>query len=460
VVRILDYLEVVDRAMTGERIDEKEYEMRVFKNIQEFVRELKIKPDPENPVPSDDSLADEVFEAGLMLAERIGAYCLDTKRVVKITEDEIRGALKKIPEKITVGAGKDARDIVARSPEDGKLPHIIGAGATPLSEDLHVKIMYSIALEQIDSIHSSNMYKINGRRIVGMPLEVYGTRRAIEWAREAIRRAGKPGMYILGYPLNMRAYVINSMLDWEHIRPTDGVCCSHLPEGFKLEYDVLTATHTAHEYGCYVFDHTSGHVGMYSGGPEGVVIHNVAGVLIGQTLLGYDWVFLTVIYALDTQLNDTPEIFWAKSLLSQALARNTKVKFHATRQAGSEPGCREWFLQATQLVLTWVPAGVTIFQADGRPTAPRRENLCGPLESRWCVELIRAATKLRREEANEVVKKISALFPKEKLRQGQFRGRSFEESYDTTTLKPKKDHLELYENMKKEVADLGVPFSW
>ena len=38
-------------------------------------------------------------------------------------------------------------------------------------------------------------------------------------------------------------------------------------------------------------------------------------------------------------------------------------------------------------------------------------------------------------------------------------GRSFEESYDVTTLKPKNEHLELYEAMRKEVADLGLALS-
>ncbi len=458
-VRILDYLEVVDRSMTGERISEKEYEMRIFKNIQELVKEFNLKPDPENPVPSDNSLADEAFEAGLMFAERIGAYCLNTKRVVRVTENEIKEALKKIPKKIIVGAGKDAREIIKREPDDGKLPHIIGGGASPLSEDLHVSIMRSIALEEVDSIISSNMYKVGGRQIVGMPLEVYATRRAIEWTREATRAAGKPGMHILAYPLNMRAYVINALLDPDHIRPTDGVCCSHLPEGFKLEYDVLTATQTAHEYGCCVFDHTTGEVGMYAGGPEGVVIHNISGVLLGQALLGQDFNAISVYNVLDLQLNEIPEIFWARALQSQALSRNTNAKLYVWRQTGSEPGCREWFLQATQLSLVWIPSGATILVANGRPEAPRRENLAGPLETRCCIELARAATKLKRAEASEIVKSIYKILPKEKLVQGQFKGRSFEESYDVITMRPKKEHLELYEEMRKEISDLGLALS-
>lgn len=454
---MLDYLDVVDRTATGERISEKEYDLNVFRCVQELVRELRLKPDPEKPVSDDDSLADAVFNAGVTLASRIGVYCLDTSRVFKVSEDEVIDAINEIPREITVGADREARTVIARRPDDGRVPHFTGVGATPLSEELYVRIMQSVVSQPIDSSGCSSLYSISGRRIVGMPLEVFATRRAVEWTREANRMVGKPGRYVECYPLNMKAYVIHSVLDPEHIRKTDGVSCAHLPEGFKLQYDVLTASNTAHEYGCISRGSTAGMVGMYAGGPEGVAIHNISGALLDRVILGSDFELLEVNDARDIQLNEVPEIFWAKSLMGQALSRNTNVKFIGCCEAGSEPGCEEWFLQGTQLTLAWVPSGAPIFYASSRPAAPHRENLGGSLEIKWCIDIARAATKLKREEANEIVKKLTVLLPKKRLAEGQIKGKTFEETYDTTTLKPKEEHKELYRRMRTRISDLGVP---
>lgn len=455
-VEILDHLEIVDRAMTGERLDEKEYDMHVFKNIQELIKELNLKPDPENPVPSDDSLADEVFEAGLMLAEKIGIYCLDTRRVFKVTEDEIKKALKEIREEVTVGSGKDTRKLTVRKPEDSHTPFYVGCGTTPLSEELYDKIMQSIALQPIDSIASSNLYTIGGRRIIGMPLEVYANRRAIEWTREAIRKAEKPNLCIINYPINSRAYVNHALLDQDHIRPNDILNCAHLPEGFKLEYDTLTTTHTAHEYGSLTCDHTTGMVGLYAGGPEGVVIHNIADAVLAQTVLNNDIELMSVRNAIDMRLNEIPEIFWAKSLICQALSRNTKIKTRFFPHASSEPGCKEWFIHRAQLILTYVPSGSTIVDCSGRPNQPLRENLCGPLEIEFCLEIGNASKEFKRKEANEFVKKLYSLLPKEELLKGPFKGMNFQESYDVNTFKPKKEFLELYQAMYHKIKDMGI----
>ena len=71
---MVQILDVMEKALTGLPLSENDYQLRRFApKVQEKVREYKIKYDPENPVPSDNSLADDLFEAGLELLVDVGA---------------------------------------------------------------------------------------------------------------------------------------------------------------------------------------------------------------------------------------------------------------------------------------------------------------------------------------------------------------------------------------------------
>src|SRR5512136_1349617 len=83
VVQILD---VMQKCLEGLPLSENDYQLRRFApKVQEKVKEHGIKFDPSNPVPSDDSMADDVFQAGYELLLDAGAYCMDTQRVISYT---------------------------------------------------------------------------------------------------------------------------------------------------------------------------------------------------------------------------------------------------------------------------------------------------------------------------------------------------------------------------------------
>jgi hypothetical protein len=48
---------------------------------------------PQNPVSSDDKLADAVFQAGLEYLEQMGILCVATERIIKLSRDEIMEGL-------------------------------------------------------------------------------------------------------------------------------------------------------------------------------------------------------------------------------------------------------------------------------------------------------------------------------------------------------------------------------
>ncbi len=82
-------------------LNPKEFDMLIFKKTTELVKEYDFRYDPSVPVPSEDGLADDFFEAGLRLYLETGTYCVNSRRQIKFSESEIKEALKAVQPKAT-----------------------------------------------------------------------------------------------------------------------------------------------------------------------------------------------------------------------------------------------------------------------------------------------------------------------------------------------------------------------
>ena len=195
-------LEVMERAFTGKPCTERDYDINIFsKKLKEIVKEYNIKYDPDNPVPSDNSVADDVFNAGFDFFCEVGSYFTDTGRVIQFSEDEIKKALKSAPSEIIFGEGTDAKKFVSRKPESNVPPWcFIGAGGAPISSDEYLlKLVEGYAsIPLANSLTVPSLTSVSGIRIrPGTPLEILGCIRNIVLAREALRRIGRPGLPIM-----------------------------------------------------------------------------------------------------------------------------------------------------------------------------------------------------------------------------------------------------------------------
>ena len=74
-------LEVLYRAETGPIIEQANFERKhVAPAVKRCVQSYGIQYDQSVIVPSDDDLADPVFQAGMELAVEIGLFCQSTSR--------------------------------------------------------------------------------------------------------------------------------------------------------------------------------------------------------------------------------------------------------------------------------------------------------------------------------------------------------------------------------------------
>ena len=127
-----------------------------------------------------------------------GVYCIDTKRVIKYTEEEILASLDKAPKSAQYGEiGKNGRMIQCRKHDD-KRPPIIQGGPTgaPCSEEHFMAIHQSYAQEPVvDTIVDGVLQTIKGHDPLPMtPWEIAAVKTEAIMVRAAQERAGRCGM--------------------------------------------------------------------------------------------------------------------------------------------------------------------------------------------------------------------------------------------------------------------------
>jgi len=114
-------LEMIDRAHKGPVCSSREWGSKVIlRNVREKLKEhgLEKTCTPENPVNTNNDLADEFYSAGFELAVDQGLLCEETQRVIKVTDEELKDALKRAPSELILGEGPDRVTVKTRRPEE------------------------------------------------------------------------------------------------------------------------------------------------------------------------------------------------------------------------------------------------------------------------------------------------------------------------------------------------------
>jgi len=113
-------LEVAKRAMTGPKMEDMDWYMSLFRKMSELEKryELTYPKVGDDPVLFDAEQRTDYFQAALDFTVENGVYCAETHRVIKFSEDEVRDALREVPERNVIGEGAETR-VVAKRRFDG-----------------------------------------------------------------------------------------------------------------------------------------------------------------------------------------------------------------------------------------------------------------------------------------------------------------------------------------------------
>jgi methylamine--corrinoid protein Co-methyltransferase len=456
---MLSFLEVLQRAQTGPICKTKDWDIHVIPDkVKQKISDYGLKGtyDPSDPVNTDDKLADRYFEAGFSLALELGMHCLDTQRTIAYEEQELKDALRDHVQRISYGTRPDEVVIVARRPDDKHVPVVqFGPFAMPISEELWIPIHQSIAQHRIiDMLCPGTLGTIHGTEVrAGTPLEVLAGRYEGRLSREAVRRAGRPNMALRGPQITPTSLGhLAGYGDPQGYRTTDMNVVLGIQE-LKTSYTLLEKV--AHVLNLEAPVHTMSwsFLGAYAGPPEGVALASIAASIL---LIPTHQATTSAGSCFDSRVicNTGREAIWADSISGQAQARNMGRPIEGIISPINGP-CTEMLLHECAAAALGGTVSGRAWLLGVRPRGGRLENYSTALENVFAAEIAKAAARLTRKDANEIVKE---LLPKYENRlRAPAEGKTFPECYDPIKLKPSKDWLEIYTAVRKELAGLGLP---
>ena len=118
---MIGFVEICRRTATGRLVAEARFDQEIFfPKIKELVKKYDIKPDLENPVTTDDGVADSIFHAAVDLLQEMGVYCTDSQRIIELSQ--MRATLAAIREK-----GLSVKAMVGGAPVNQAFADKIGA---------------------------------------------------------------------------------------------------------------------------------------------------------------------------------------------------------------------------------------------------------------------------------------------------------------------------------------------
>lgn len=448
--------EIVRRAQSGPYMKESDYEFALAMKIRERVEHYGIKFDPRRPIPADDDMADCIFQAGVDVFLDMGVYCQTTERRIMFGRSEVIDGLAFAPSTLTLGTGKDAVIMRHRGVEDPTPPTIhSGPTGTPCSERYHPLILMSCAQEPlVDCLGAGSVATFMGQDIIpGSPTEILGSRRDARVARDVVAKAGRPGMHINDVAVSLTCAGKMAACDpATGLRPSDGLLVSQMVE-LKTDFDQLSRVAFLQEYGIHIVDLMTPLIGGIGGGAEGTAVVTVANHLLG--VLCYDASYHMFSHTHLRWVNNTDRMgLWMQAMLGAALARNTPIVTLNDIYTVSGPGTRELLYEVAAGSAAGTVSGFNI-QGAGTTGGFNRDHTTG-LEARFIAEVSDAVLGWDREQINELC--LALLDKYEGTFDDPRRGQPFSEVYNEETVEPKAHWLDMYYEVKEDLAGLGLQF--
>lgn len=456
---MITFSEITDRALNGPICTERDFELRIFvPNLRKVVEKYKIKYEPQNPVPSDNDLADRVWEAGMEFLVETGLYCVDTERRILFTRKEVEGAIASGPRGRVFGEDKDARTVPVRRPEDKTAPFCsVGPTSAPMSSEwIYLQAVKAHAIGPFtDAITIPCLTVVDGRPIIAnSPLGVEGSIRAVWLTREAMRRAGRPGMAIVnGITTASRAqeHIAASQFG---IRKSDALEIGTVHE-LKIDFDSLNKIAYCLAAGISIFGENGIIIGGLAGGPAGVAVvgaaYNPVDMLVLRAAVQHP--FPT---HFDLVVSSLRESIWARSVLNQAVTRHSPLPVVNIGYSAAGGMTKMLFYEHSAWCIASVVSGGSI-EVGG---AARGVGLdyTGPIEACFASEMAHAVAGRSRQEVNKMVQYLLTKY-EDKIRTPAV-GKKFQECFDLATGTPGQDYLEMHREVRKEMMDqLGLQFT-
>lgn len=452
--------EILERSNTGPFMEEDAFLPKRFTpTLKKLIRKYEIRYDPETPCPSDDAMADRIWQAGWELFREVGYYNTDTHRIIQVSDEEIREALYTTRDRYWVGAGKDARLFGHRTVEDRTPPFCIMSPDITVDEKYHQSMCMAYLKEPLlDGLCGPILEETFGHLIESSgPTEISGCIQHIYNQKMAARLLGRPEIFMVavGTAEHDAGQIAVSNEKWG-VQKTDARLVGGLTE-FKTADTLLNRSLHYAQYGCYTGHLTGPIYGGWCMGSEGTAVTIVAYSLIGLVVHGaiFNQHFP---FHLNYGSNTTRELLWAIAMAGQALSRNSKLIYTSNGFANAGPMTEMLFRETAVHAMVSAVCGWNLWEMAS--TRNKYRNRATPLEARLGCEAGHAVAHsgLTRAEVNEIAIRLLATYEDQAADAPM--GSEYAECYDVAKAVPTQAHLDMYRRIKDEIAELGVPFPY
>lgn len=457
---MISLLDVWERAQNGPRVQDKEWNMSLFKKLSEITKKYEIKRQGKELVNADDEILDRAIEAAIEFVSSFGVYCRDLQRVIHFSEQEVREAIQEAPNEIKVGEGNERTTITQKKVEDRKKRNVCAGHHAPFSLDIGPLVTKCFAsLSRVDYMEGFNFKEVEGREIANPGTGVYAQIRAIEAMRDGIKRAGKPGIAIALYPIHTNPVNMVAPLDLERgLRRSDGALLSPLPD-FKIESGFITSAIIYEQYGMRLkVNGSAGFCGAtYVGSPENAIIESISKSIIAW-MCYRDTIHNSSVehtYKLAGEMPIFDDVSWACSVCLQTLSQKTNFILFSSLGFDNEIGTEDSLKELVIQVIYNTVCGSNIWEI--RNMTPSIN--CGqtPQEAKLAIEVSDAVVDmgLKRDQIEDLVGDWMRELHRKPV--PEKKGISITDIYDLMINKPREEYRVKYENIKEELVRRGLP---
>lgn len=454
---MLSNLEIYRRATAGEICSENDFDLKRFiPAVRRLVKDYGVTYERDAPVPSDDDLAERVWEAGKALFLEVGVFCVDTERLITFDEAELDQAIAHAPRPVVVGTGQHAKVLPARKPESCVQPFFSlgGCGLGVTTDELFMSLVQAYSeLPYTDAVTSPALTQVDGMTIVaGSPLEVEGCVRTVTMTREATRRANRAGLGIantVATGVRAQGHIAGNAAaaDQGDMMEIGGVA------ELKIDFDSMSKIAYMQGRGRTILGESGPVFGGYAGGPEGCAI----------TLAAYHFFALLVLRAsvqhpysshFETQSCTSRESLWLGSVALQAITRHSSVPCLQTGPFAAGPATDMCLYEAAAMAAAGVASGANIEAAPiSRGTHPDHFS---PMASLFAAEVGRSVAGMSRKDVSAIVVQLLEKY-ESRLTDPPF-GERYQDCYDVASRTPKAEGLALYRRVRAELTEMGLQF--
>jgi methylamine--corrinoid protein Co-methyltransferase len=238
------------------------------------------------------------------------------------------------------------------------------------------------------------------------------------------------------------------------LRPTDGWIIGLISEN-KVDYGALNKVAYLLNWGANIGAQSAPALGGYCGGPAGTAIVNTAYFLMGLVALKANYHLCFPIH-FKHGCCSTRDVLWVVSTSCQAGSRNIPVPVIWLGYMAAGINTKMYFYETAAYLLSAVTSGAAAVKMP-TPAKGVKVDASSPMETKFGIEMTRAASQLDRRRANELVIKLLEKYESQIPNAPE--GDRYQDCYDVETGKPGEGYLRLYEEVKEELSAMGVPFA-